>query len=66
MNAIKTAWDQPGIERWTAEDQRKFDAKFRAWAKRTGNQTKAERDAELGIDEFSRSRHRRRAARTTG
>ena len=66
MTPIKTAWDEVGHHRWTARDQRNFDAAFRAWAKRTGNQTSFEIRMELGQDEFSQAKRRRRDRGASG
>ena len=62
MTTIKTAWDEAGHHRWTARDQLNFDRAFRAWAKRTGNETAFEIRQERGDDQFSQARKRRRTS----
>lgn len=52
QQSIKTAWDEAGHERWTAEDQKRFDRAFKSWAKRTGNQTCYELRVERGGKPF--------------
>jgi hypothetical protein len=60
--SIKTAWDEAGDVRWTGADKARFDRAFRAWAKRTGNETAFEIRQERGEDGFSQARKRRRTS----
>ena len=58
--SIRTAWDEAGCERWTTEDQKRFDARFKAWARRTGNQTHYEIRLEQGAPPFGIGKSRAR------
>lgn len=62
IQSIQTAWDEAGHERWTADDQRRFDQRFREWARRTGNQTSYELRLERGEPPFGIGKSRRRRA----
>lgn len=59
---IRQAWDEADNTRWTQADQRMFEARFREWARRTGNQTSYEIRLEQGDSAPFKVKSRRRRA----